>query len=118
MSGSRVALVRTAPRTVLEDTHRVMNLAGVQDTLAKKNSKQKKIDQRGTLGFPSLKNSKSGGGVVTNNAADAMLSEDPYDVKVAIAYWSNFALYALRSFRTLGASWANEPSGITDPLAG
>ncbi|GAB4178674.1 MAG: molybdopterin-dependent oxidoreductase [Calditrichia bacterium] len=61
-----------------------------QDELAKKNSKQKKIDQRGYLEFPSLKKGKSGGGVVTNNAADAILNEDPYDVKMAIANWSNF----------------------------
>lgn len=61
-----------------------------QDDLAKKLSKMPKIDQRGSLEFPSLKKGKSGGGVVTNNAADAMLAEDPYDLKVAIAYWSNF----------------------------
>jgi anaerobic selenocysteine-containing dehydrogenase len=29
--------------------------------------------------------------VVTNNAADAILDENPYDIKVAIAYWANFA---------------------------
>ncbi len=61
-----------------------------QDEMAKKNSKKPKIDQRGTLHFPSLKKGKSGGGVVTNNAADAIIKEDPYDVKVAIAYWANF----------------------------
>ena len=61
-----------------------------QDALAKKLSKKPKIDQRGTLAFPALNKGKSGGGVVTNNAADAMLSEDPYDIKVAIAYWANF----------------------------
>ena len=62
-----------------------------QDEMAKKNSKQKKIDQRGTLEFPALKKGKSGGGVVTNRAADAMLAEDPYEIKVLISYWSNFA---------------------------
>ena len=62
-----------------------------QDEMAKKNAKHPKIDQRGTLAFPSLKGGKSGGGVVTNNAADAILNEDPYDIKVAIAYWANFA---------------------------
>ncbi len=67
------------------------DLAAYQDEMAKKNSKKSKIDQRGTLGFPSLKGGKSGGGVVTNNAADAILDENPYDVKVAIAYWANFA---------------------------
>lgn len=35
MSSSRVAVVRTTPRNVLEDTHRAMNLAGYQDVLAK-----------------------------------------------------------------------------------
>ena len=62
-----------------------------QDALAKKHSKYPKLDQRGTLAFPALNKGKSGGGVVTNNAADAMLDEDPYEIKVAIAYWANFA---------------------------
>jgi anaerobic selenocysteine-containing dehydrogenase len=61
-----------------------------QDDLAKTFSKKPKIDQRGTLAFPALNKGKSGGGVVTNNAADGMLQEDPYDIKVAIAYWANF----------------------------
>lgn len=54
-------------------------------------TKQPKMDQRGTLEFPALNGGTSGGGVVTNNAADAILDEDPYDIKVAIAYWANFA---------------------------
>lgn len=62
-----------------------------QDEQAKTNSKKKKIDQRGTLEFPALKKGKSGGGVVTNRAADAILAEDPYDMKVVVSYWSNFA---------------------------
>jgi len=33
--GSKVAVVRTSPATVLADYHRVMNLAGYQDTVAK-----------------------------------------------------------------------------------
>ncbi len=35
MSRSKVAIVRTSPRTVLEDYHRVMNLAGYQDVIAR-----------------------------------------------------------------------------------
>jgi uncharacterized protein (DUF362 family) len=35
MAQSTVAIVRTTPRTVLEDYHRVMNLAGYQDVIAK-----------------------------------------------------------------------------------
>lgn len=69
----------------------IPDFSAYQDELAKKNSKQKKIDQRGTLVFPSLKGGKSGGGVVTNNTADAILDEKPYDIKVAIANWANFA---------------------------
>ncbi|MFQ5570337.1 MAG: molybdopterin-dependent oxidoreductase [Rhodothermales bacterium] len=62
-----------------------------QDEMAKKNAKKPKMDQRGTLLFPALNKGKSGGGVVTNNAADTILNDDPYDIKVAIAYWANFA---------------------------
>jgi len=70
-----------------------------QDDLAKKNSKQKKIDQRGTLEFPALKKGKPGGGVVTNRVADAMLAKDPYEIKVAIAYWANFAFSCAETHR-------------------
>jgi anaerobic selenocysteine-containing dehydrogenase len=62
-----------------------------QDEMAKINSKQPKIDQRGTLPFPALMEGQSGGGVVTNNAADAILQDDPYDIKMAVGYWCNFA---------------------------
>jgi len=61
------------------------------DEIAKKGTKNKKMDQRGTLRFPALNKGKSGGGVVTNNAADAILSDDPYPIKMAIGYWNNFA---------------------------
>jgi uncharacterized protein (DUF362 family) len=35
MNRSKVALLRTSPATILEDTHRLMNLAGYQDVVAK-----------------------------------------------------------------------------------
>lgn len=60
------------------------------DEIAKKGTKNKKMDQRGTLQFPALTKGKSGGGVVTNNAADAILTDDPYPIKMAIGYWNNF----------------------------
>ncbi len=62
-----------------------------QDDLAKKHSKMQKIDQRGYKQFPALNKGKSGGGVVTNNTANAMLAKDPYEIKVAIGYMNNFA---------------------------
>ena len=60
------------------------------DEVAKKGTKNKKMDQRGYLRFPALNKGKSGGGVVTNNAADSILTDDPYPTKVAIGYWNNF----------------------------
>ena len=62
-----------------------------QDEIAKKHSKLKKIDQRGFKLFPAMKKGKPGSGVVTNNVANAILAEDPYDIKVAIGYMNNFA---------------------------
>ncbi len=59
-----------------------------KDDIAK--IKHKKIDQRGYKGFPALKKGKPGGGVVTNNAAKAMLDADPYDIKMAMGYMNNF----------------------------
>ena len=35
MATSKVAIVRTSPQTVLEDYHRVMNLAGYQEVVDK-----------------------------------------------------------------------------------
>lgn len=61
-----------------------------QDALAKKHSKKPKIDRRGTLAYPSLNKGKSGGGVVTNNVADSILNNDPYELKVVIGYMNNF----------------------------
>jgi anaerobic selenocysteine-containing dehydrogenase len=60
------------------------------DEIAKKGKKHKKIDHRGRLEFPAL-NKKPGGGVVTNNAADGILNEDPNEIKLAIGYMNNFA---------------------------
>ncbi|MBL1216970.1 MAG: dehydrogenase [Planctomycetes bacterium] len=62
-----------------------------QDDISKHNSKQPKMDRRGSLEFPAMNAGKSGGGVVTNNAADSILNDDPYDIRVAIVYWANFA---------------------------
>ena len=60
------------------------------DEIAKTYKKYEKIDQRGRLDLPCLKKGKSGGGVCTNRAADAINHSDPYDIKVAIAYMNNF----------------------------
>ncbi|MBC8263893.1 MAG: molybdopterin-dependent oxidoreductase [Anaerolineales bacterium] len=61
------------------------------DDIAKEGKGHKKIDHRGRKEFPALTEGKSGGGVVTNNAADGILNEDPNEIKVAIGYMNNFA---------------------------
>lgn len=61
------------------------------DEIAREGNAKQKIDQRGYLEFPALKNGQSGGGVVTNRSAEGILNEDPYDIKVAISYFNNFA---------------------------
>lgn len=60
------------------------------DDLAKKGTKEKKIDQRGTKAFPTIASGKAGSGVITNNVANGMNNKDPYDIKVCISYWANF----------------------------
>jgi anaerobic selenocysteine-containing dehydrogenase len=60
------------------------------DEIAQKGKKHGKIDHRGRLEFPALTKGKSGGGVVTNNAAEGILNADPNEIKVAIGYMNNF----------------------------
>lgn len=60
------------------------------DDIAREGRKQPKIDQRGTKKFPAMARGRAGSGVVTNNVANAVLAEEPYDIKVAIGYWNNF----------------------------
>jgi len=64
------------------------------DDIAKKGKKHEKIDQRGRLQFPCITKGKPGGGVITNNAADGIINEDPNEIKVAIGYMNNFSFSA------------------------
>jgi len=69
------------------------------DEIAKKGKKHKKIDRRGSKELPALAKGKPGGGVVTNNAAEGILNEDPNEIKVAIAYFNNFTFSCPQSER-------------------
>ncbi len=69
------------------------------DEIATEGTSHKKIDHRGTKAFPALTEGKSGGGVVTNNAAEGILNEDPNEIKVAIAYMNNFNFSAPQTER-------------------
>ncbi len=57
------------------------------------------IDQRGYKEFPALKEGKPGSGVITNRVADAILTEDPHEIKVAFGYWNNFNFSAPQAER-------------------
>ena len=52
MSKSKVAVVRTSPATVLEDYHRVMNLAGYQDVIARNADTALKVNISWHFFFP------------------------------------------------------------------
>lgn len=69
------------------------------DGIAKAGKKHKKIDHRGRKEFPVLSKGKPGGGVVTNNAADGIINEDPNEIKVAIGYFNNFVFSCPQSER-------------------
>ncbi len=69
------------------------------DEIATEGKGHKKIDHRGRKEFPALNAGESGGGVVTNNAADGIINEDPNEIKVAIAYMNNFAFSAPQTER-------------------
>ena len=60
------------------------------DEMAQTNSKKEKIDQRGRLEWPNLARGRSGAGVNANNVADAIINEDPNEIKVAMGYFNNF----------------------------
>jgi len=61
------------------------------DEIAKNAKKYEKIDHRGRKEFPCINQGKPGSAVVTNHAADGILNQDPYEIKMAIAYMNNFA---------------------------
>ena len=61
------------------------------DDVAERGLDHEIIDQRGRLEFPSLSGGEPGAGVVTNNAADAIIDEDPNEIEVLLSYWNNFA---------------------------
>jgi anaerobic selenocysteine-containing dehydrogenase len=69
------------------------------DDIAQKGKKHEKIDQRGRLHIPCINSGKPGSGVITNNAADGILNEDPYEIKVALGYMNNFVFSAPQTER-------------------
>ncbi|GEL08002.1 secreted protein [Salisediminibacterium halotolerans] len=60
------------------------------DDIAEAGLERERVDHGGRLELPALKDSESGGVKPTNTVADAMLNEDPYNLKVVMSYWNNF----------------------------
>jgi anaerobic selenocysteine-containing dehydrogenase len=75
------------------------NVAPYEDEIAANGLKYQKIDQRGYKAFPSMDAGKIGTAVVTNNVADAILASDPYDIKVILGVWCNFAFSGTQAQR-------------------
>lgn len=65
--------------------------ASFMDEAARRGVGQRKIDGRDRMDMPGIKDGKSGAAVVTNQTAEGILNEDPYDIKVAVGYMNNFA---------------------------
>ena len=69
--------------------HGALSMADFQDEMAKEKARLEKIDQRGRLEWPNVASGRPGAGVNTNRVADGILAEDPYDIKMMIAYFIN-----------------------------
>ena len=54
MARSKVAILRTRPATVLDDYHRVMNLAGYQDVIARDADTALKVNISWHFFFPEI----------------------------------------------------------------
>lgn len=62
-----------------------------RDSLAKKFEKEPKCDHRNRLEWPAITDSGASQQVLTNNLAEVILNEDPYEIKVLMSKYCNFA---------------------------
>ena len=96
-------------------TGKLAGAGDYQDELAKVHSKMEKIDRRGRLELPALKEGKSGGGVVTSQIAQSILEEDPYPIEVVYASWNNFA-FSSTGVRQFEEAFAKVPFMVISTL--
>ncbi len=79
-----------AIRSVKVPTNNFPKFDAYIDETAKHYGHEKKIDGRGSKEMPAMMSGKPGSGVVTNNVANALLADKPYDIKMAVMTWNNF----------------------------
>jgi anaerobic selenocysteine-containing dehydrogenase len=79
-----------AIRSVKVPSNKFPKFDAYEDEIAKKYGKEKKVDGRGSKEMPAMMGGKPGSGVVTNNIANGLLANKPYDIKMAIMSWNNF----------------------------
>lgn len=96
-------------------TGKLAGAGDYQDELAKVHSKMEKIDRRGRMELPALKEGKSGGGVVTSQIAQSILEEDPYPIEVVYASWNNFA-FSSTGVRQFEEAFAKVPFMVISTL--
>ena len=62
-----------------------------RDSLAKKFEKEPKCDHRNRIDFMAWKEGKISNQVITNNLAEVILNEDPYEIKMLMSRYCNYA---------------------------
>ncbi|MCI2241155.1 molybdopterin-dependent oxidoreductase [Adlercreutzia faecimuris] len=71
-------------------TGHLADLYAYKDSKAKKALKKPKADQRQYFEFVSIEKAQASHNQNTNRIADAILAEEPYGLKMMIAYWNNW----------------------------
>ncbi len=62
-----------------------------RDSLAKKFEKEPKADHRNRIEWPAISSGTHSSQVLTNNLAEVILNEDPYEIKLLMSKYCNFA---------------------------
>lgn len=71
-------------------TGSLADMYAYKDSKAKKGLKKAKADQRQNFDFVSIEKGESGHNQNTNRIADAIISGEPYRIKMMISYWNNW----------------------------
>lgn len=77
-------------RSASINTGHLADMYAYKDSKAKSGLKKAKADQRGFYEFMSVEKGEIGHNQNTNRIADAILDEDPYEIKMMISYWNNW----------------------------
>lgn len=77
-------------RSATISTGHLADMYAYKDSKAKSGLKKAKADQRQYFDFVSIEKGESGHNQNTNRIADAILADEPYEIKMMISYWNNW----------------------------